>query len=306
MSKTTVSEIARGTFLTQLQAINANLDGCIDGKDPIHLHDLRVANRRTRAALVEFKALFPGETLAKYQDGFRWIQRITGEVRDLDVGLQHIPVYQRQIPKEWRPYLEPLRILFEDKREIAQRVLVKDLQSAHLAEILDSWFEMLDSNLIKGSPLSIESAKEYGCHRIVKRYQQVRKKGRKLTKTTPAKDFHTYRITIKNLRYLMEFFRPVLDDEQFSSLRRGLKTVQDAFGIFQDTEVQALNIRSLAGELHQQGVGADTLLALGQLLGTLEKTHRKSKKTCLKQVRWITKDTTARAFQTCFQYPVDQ
>ena len=306
MPKTTVFEIARGTFLTQLQGINTNLDGCIEGKDPIHLHDLRVANRRTRAALVEFKTLFPGETLAKYQDGFRWIQRVTGEVRDLDVGLQHIPVYQKQIPKEWRPYLEPLRILFEDKREIAQCVLVKDLQSAHLEEILNSWFDLLDSDLIKGSPLSIESAREYGCRRIVKRYQQARKKGRKLTKTTPAKDFHVYRITIKKLRYLMEFFRPVLNNEQFSSLRRGLKTVQDAFGMFQDTEVQAVNIRSLAGELHQQAVGADTLLALGQLLGTLEKTHRKSKKTCLKQIRWITEDTTARAFQTCFQYPVDQ
>ncbi len=95
MPKTTVFEIARGTFLTQLQVINANLNGCIEGKDPIHLHDLRVANRRTRVALVEFRSLFPGETLVKYQDGFQWIQRIAGEVRDLDVGLQYIPVYQK-------------------------------------------------------------------------------------------------------------------------------------------------------------------------------------------------------------------
>ena len=103
----------------------------------------------------------------------------------------------------------------------------------------------------------------------------------------------------------MEFFRPVLDDELFSSLRRGLKTVQDAFGVFQDAEVQASNIRSLAGELHQQGVGANTILALGQLLGTLEKIHRKSKRTCIKQIRWITKDATARDFQIRFQFPVE-
>ncbi len=83
----------------------------------------------------------------------------------------------------------------------------------------------------------------------------------------------------------MEFFRPVVENEEFSTLRTGLKTVQDA-------EVQAINLRSLAGELHQ-------------LLGILEKKQRQSKKACLKQVRWIIEDSTARAFQSCFQYPVE-
>jgi hypothetical protein len=44
---------------------------------------------------------------------------------------------------------------------------------------------------------------------------------------------------------------------------------------------------------------------MGQLLGKLEKSHRKRKKACLKQANWITEDATARHFQTCFQYPVD-
>jgi hypothetical protein len=48
------------------------------------------------------------------------------------------------------------------------------------------------------------------------------------------------------------------------------------------------------------------VLAIGQLLGTLEKMQRQSKKACIKQVRWITEDTTARVFQSCFQYPVEQ
>lgn len=103
----------------------------------------------------------------------------------------------------------------------------------------------------------------------------------------------------------MEFFRPALDNDQFSSLRTGLKTVQDAFGAFQDAEVQENNIRSLAGELYQQGAPIDTLLTLGHLVGYLEKKGRQNKKVCIKQVRWITEDTTGRAFQTCFQYPVE-
>jgi len=73
MNQLSISEIALGVFLTQLHAIQAHLAGCIEGNDPIHLHDLRVANRRTRAALVEFKSLFPQEYLAEYQESFRWI-----------------------------------------------------------------------------------------------------------------------------------------------------------------------------------------------------------------------------------------
>ncbi len=305
MTQTSVSEIARGVFLTHLHAVQAHLDGCIEGKDPIHLHDLRVANRRTRTALVEFKFLFPQETLVGYQKSFRWIHQITGEVRDLDVGLGHFPIYQQQIPKTWRTHLEPLRTLLESKREVAQGELVKKLRSERLARTLSSWSVLLESDLLDGSTLSLEPAKEYGCRRIAKRYQRMRKKGGKLKKNTPAEAFHNYRITIKKLRYLMEFFRPVVDNEKFATLRTGLKAVQDAFGAFQDAEVQAINLRSLAGELHQLGVSTDTVLALGQLLGTLEKMQRQSKKSCIKQVRWITADATARAFQSCFQYPVE-
>jgi CHAD domain-containing protein len=305
MTQLSVSEIARGVFLTQLHAVQAHLDGCIEGNDPIHLHDLRVANRRSRAALVEFKSLFPQDTLVEYQESFRWIHQFTGDVRDLDVGLQHFPIYQRQIPKPWRTHLEPLRTLLESKREVAQKELVENLRSDRLAKTLSSWSELLDSDLLEGFTLSLEPAKEYGCRRITKRYKRVRTKGRKLTKKSPAEVYHNYRITIKKLRYLMEFFRPVVENEEFSTLRTALKTVQDAFGAFQDAEVQAINLRSLAGELHQLGVSTDTMLALGQLLGTLEKKQRQSKKACIKQVRWITEDPTARAFQSCFQYPVD-
>jgi CHAD domain-containing protein len=306
MSPKTVSEIARGTFLTQLQAIRAQLPGCIEGKDPIHLHDLRVANRRTRAALIEFKGLFPGEELNLYQENFRWIHEITGEVRDLDVTLQQYPVYQKQLPKSRRSHLDPLRTLINNKRGKAQLVLVESLNSVRLVEILASWSGMLESDSLDKTSLSLEPAREFGCRRIVKRYLQVKKKGAKLTKKIPAENFHAYRISIKKLRYLMEFFRPVVDDEQFISLRTGLKTVQDAFGAFQDTEVQETNLRSLAGELYQQESPVDTLLALGQLLSYLEEKGRQRKKGCLKQVRWVIEDATSRAFQTCFQYPVDQ
>ena len=305
MNTITVSEIAQGVFQYQLQAMRANLDGCIVGQDPIHLHDMRVANRRVRAALIEFKTLFPNDSINRYQDEFQWIHQVTTKVRDLDVNMQHYAGYKRQIPKKWRPFLEPLRELIYNKRESAQEVLIKDLCSERMTDLLKDWNNDLIEEMLKSSALSLEPAKEYGCRRIIKRYQQVRKKGGKLTKKTPAEEYHNYRITVKKLRYLMEFFHQLLYDEGYKVLRRGLKNVQDAFGAFQDAEIQAYQLQIFADELYQAGASTNTLLSLGQLLFSLEKKGRQSKKACLKQVNWILDDATARAFQTCFQYPVE-
>lgn len=300
-----LSEIARVVFQTQLRTMQMHLDGCIEGKDPIHLHDLRVANRRTRAALIEFKPLLPEEISQMYQVAFRWIHRATGEVRDLDVGLAHYPQFKKQITKSWRPYLKPLRDLLEMKRSAAQEKLKGILESDEMAGILDSWENLLNEGITDYGPLYQESAREYGSQKIIKRYRELQKDGRKLTKETPAPKFHDYRIEVKKLRYMMEFFSPVMDQEEFEPLRNSLRSVQDAFGVFQDTEIQTLTLRNLANELADEGVGVDTLLALGQLLGVLEQQLSSSKKTCLKQSRWLISDASARRFQSCFQYPVE-
>ncbi len=301
-----LSEIARGVFQTQLHAMQLHLDGCIEGKDSIHLHDLRVANRRTRAALTEFKKLLPEEICQRYQQDFRWIHNVTGPVRDLDVVLAQYQNIRKEIPKSWRPYVKNLQALLDEKRFVAQAELSTILQSDRLRAILESWSVLLlEGGITEGTPLSMENAKEYGSLRIVKRYRRLQNKGQDLNKNSPAADYHDYRIKVKKLRYLMEFFRPAMDQEEFEKIRANLKTVQDTFGIFQDTEIQVLNLREMAAEIFEQGSTVETLLVLGQLLGILEKRLSQARKKCLKHARWLISEASARSFQSCFQYPVD-
>lgn len=300
-----ISEIARGVFQTQLDSIQLHLGGCIDGTEPIHLHDLRVANRRTRAALTEFKKIIPVDVFNKFQGEFRWIHRVTGPVRDLDVTLSQYPLFKKEIPKTWRKHLKPLRKILTEKRETAQLELAEELRSARIQEILRDWQEHLDGGLVVTEGIGAEDAREYGGKRIVKRYRKVQREGGNLTKKTPAAQFHEYRIEVKKLRYLMEFYRPVMNQEDFGKLRGGLKNVQDTFGDFQDTDVQVEKLRDLAFELHMAGTTPDTLLAIGQLMGVLEGRLKKSKKRCLQQTRWLTSDAVARNFQSCFLYPVE-
>jgi len=103
----------------------------------------------------------------------------------------------------------------------------------------------------------------------------------------------------------MEFFRPAMDQEEFGKIHTNLKSVQDTFGVFQDTEIQILYLKILAAELFENGAQVDTLLALGLLLGVLEKRFSRAKKKCLKQSQWLISEANARSFQSCFQYPVE-
>jgi len=212
---------------------------------------------------------------------------------------------KKDTPKSWRPHLKPLQVLLEKKRTIAQEELSGILKSDKVMEILKSWSDLLKRGITGETSLSLEDAKEYGCLRIVKRYRQLQKGGQNLTKTTPAEDYHDYRILIKKLRYLMEFFRPAMDQEEFGKIRSNLKNVQDTFGVFQDTEIQILNLKTLAAELFENGAPVDTLLALGLLLGVLEKRLSRAKKKCLKQTYWLISEANARSFRSCFQYPVE-
>jgi CHAD domain-containing protein len=249
--------------------------------------------------------LLPNEVYQEYLENFRWIHQITGPVRDLDVALSHFPTYKKKISKNWRFHLKPARKLLENERQEAQSELAAALSSRVVEEILTSWSSQLEKGILEDSGFSLESAQEYGSQRIIKRYRKIRKRGKKLGKKTPAADFHDYRIRVKRLRYLIEFFHPVLDQKETARLRIELKKVQDAFGAYQDAEVQINKLVQLAGILQDLDDGLDPILALGQLIGIYEKEIRRARKQALRAVRWLTSDSSAREFQSCFRYAVD-
>ena len=297
-----LSELARRAFQAQMERMQLNLEGCIEGLDPIHLHDLRVANRRTRAALNDFRDLLPDPVYSKYRDEFRWIHKITGPVRDLDIGLANFPVYEKKIAKSWRVNLAPARQLLEGKRMTAQQELAVLLGSEKLGQILESWSDLLDGNVLEGGQAALESAQEYGCRQIIKRYNRVRKQGQKIKKNSPPEKIHTLRINVKKLRYLIGFYFPLFDQEEIARSLTGLKGFQDALGGFQDAEIQICSLTQLAKELTGTGIEVESILALGQLIAIYEKELRRGRKKSLAAIRWLISDSTAREFQSCFKY----
>ena len=109
-------EALRRICRLQLDAFERHRPGARIGRDPEELHDLRVAVRRTRSALGEFRAFFPQATVARLRGELRWLGEVTGPVRDLDVYLEILPDYQRLLPAEAAGALAPFRAFLQRHR----------------------------------------------------------------------------------------------------------------------------------------------------------------------------------------------
>jgi len=90
-----------------LEVIGDNFEGSISGEDPEHLHQLRIAVRRSRTVQRQLKDVFVPEELPGYRAEFRWLQQATGPARDLDVYLEDLESLREMLPEAIKAPTDP-------------------------------------------------------------------------------------------------------------------------------------------------------------------------------------------------------
>ncbi|GAB3426720.1 CYTH and CHAD domain-containing protein [Flindersiella endophytica] len=273
-------------------AIAANVDGVVDDIDTEFLHDLRVAVRRTRSLLKLAGDVLPltEAQLARYAASFKWLGDVTTPTRDLDVYLLEIDQLAGKLVVGEPGDLEPFaaHLLWQRQRE--QRKLARTLRSQRFARLLDGWTAFLTEVVETEHPVSAEdtentegaetaqpteptepattAAGQLAAQRIRHMVKRVGRRGRVLTPGSPAEHIHALRKRCKELRYLLEVFRPLCDHAAHQAVVKELKQLQDVLGSFQDGEVQSEGLRMFAEQMLQSGrPPAATLLAMGELAG---------------------------------------
>ena len=263
-------------YRSLLESMQRNEQGVIEDLDTEFLHDLRVAVRRTRSALALIKDVLAPELSDRFKKEFRYIGRMTGPVRDLDVYLLSEEEYKARLPERLQ---EGLGYFFEDlaaRRKREQRTLVRFLRSPRYKRILVDWEQVLDQEgeLEAGKngavPIGVLAGKI-----IHKRFRRVLRDGRKIHQGTPDSELHRLRIEGKKLRYSLEFFASLYDQEQMKQMIRQLKILQNNLGDFNDLSVQQ---EMLAGYLSQIRPGTkksrELAAAIGGLMTNLADRHR--------------------------------
>jgi CHAD domain-containing protein len=263
---------AREILLGLLDTLEANIPGTRENLDSEFLHDLRVATRRTRAALAQIPGVLPAAVAADFKDRFAWLQQVTGPVRDLDVYLLDFDAYQASLPRSMRADLEPLRAYVLSHYGEEQAQLAAALGSAAMAALVHDWRLVLSDPAPEGPEPdnAARAVKDLADERIWRMVRRVRKEGRAIGQDSPAEDMHELRKSCKKLRYLMEFFQSLYPGDSIGGAIKLLKALLDNLGGFQDLAVQAAHLRDLAARMQAQSqANTPALLAMGALVADL-------------------------------------
>lgn len=235
-----VAIAARKIVARQLQRIKEHDPGTRRGDDPESLHSMRVATRRLRAAVRAFAATMPEQLHAQLLDELRWLGRLLGGVRDLDVQLANLDQYSLPLPAAYRAALDPFRRHLADELARRRRAMVEGLDSPRYFRLLVK-LERFASSRPRPERLPEAARRPIGSFAeaaIEHAWDRLLKRGERIGDACSPEDLHPLRIRSKRLRYLLEFLSE-LTGKPGRRLVKQLVALQDQLGALNDATVTA-------------------------------------------------------------------
>ena len=261
------------SFLDEMDAVH---DGTVADTDIEFLHDFRVAVRRSRSVVKLLGDLLPADLVGWVTPELKWLGDLTAPSRDLDVHLEELPSMAAGLASGRPEDMEPMALHLRRLRASERRRLVRGLRSARYERWRARWRTSLAELASRDG--DGPSMQEISVDRLAGAYRRVLRRGSRITPASPAEDLHDLRKRSKELRYLLEFFAPVLDPGGVRSAIKELKGLQDLLGTFQDSEAQREAIYALAADMMVRGdADSRTMLAMGEIAVRLQESMQSSR-----------------------------
>ncbi|GAA4559978.1 CHAD domain-containing protein [Pseudonocardia xishanensis] len=231
----------RAALDLRLRALLTHDPGTREGVDIEHLHQMRVAVRRMRAALKAARPLLDAIWADDLRAELGWLGRALGPVRDLDVLLLRLNSEIADLPERERAAGTALVASLQDEHAAARAEMLAVLESSRYQHLLE---RLADAIRL---PLPTPSATRAQPELI----DLVRIEVKKLTRAVrragddpPDQTLHDLRIHGKRVRYVGELVEPMLG----APVKRLLKAtagLQEVLGDHQDACVAEQRIRVL-------------------------------------------------------------
>ena len=251
------------------------------GVDPEYVHDMRVATRRLRTALLVFADVIPEKARLEWQRELRWIGLGLGRVRDCDVELDRVKRMAADAPNPERSALLIFANRVQIKRARRRAKLLKQLDSPRfmaLKALARPWIEMrADSALVRNGdgPAYIAGP------RIVSEWDARMLAACRTAEQIPtAENVHALRISIKHLRYAVEYFAD-LEGHGAKHRAKQLGRLQNILGARQDAAILLRHIRRYEATIPEED--RDLLLGARSAIEKIDRAAR-VKKSELQQV----------------------
>ncbi|HMK92986.1 MAG TPA: CHAD domain-containing protein, partial [Thermoleophilia bacterium] len=246
-----MAEAAFKTLRFHCERMLDNEAGTREGDDIEHLHDMRVATRRMRAALRVFGPYLDAKVMKPVERGLKRTGRTLGAVRDLDVFHEKTQRYLDALPDDRKDELEPLLDVWKARREHAREQMLDYLDGGRYRRFVDEFSALLDEGPARAGLAVVADDGEARPHRVAhvlpavlyERLAAVWAYDDVITAPdTPLVRFHRLRIAGKFLRYTFEFYEEVLGSDA-KALIKTTKEMQDHLGDLQDAVVSCTVLR---------------------------------------------------------------
>ncbi|MDM8528358.1 CHAD domain-containing protein [Anaerolineales bacterium HSG24] len=236
----TLAEGGRKILKFHFERMLDNEAGTRLGEDIEALHDMRVATRRMRAAFGLFGDCYVKADVKALQKGLKATARILGAVRDLDVFLEKLIVYQQTLDETAQQELLSLIEYCQQRREQARVEMLAYLELKQYAKFKKAFKKFVNTPGQGAKAVLTNEPIPYQLRHVVsgliyERYESVRAYD-PLLHNPPVERLHQLRISFKRFRYALEYFRELLGADGKSVIRQ-LKHIQDHLGDLNDASV---------------------------------------------------------------------
>lgn len=236
--KTYTSDLLR----KQVTYLENQIEGLLYEENIEFLHHTRVMSRRIRNTISVFSPFLGKKNSKKWFSSMKKLTKSLTSVRDLDVQIQFL---EKEIAEsknqKTTPGLQRLMLRKQQKRENNQdlvRSAILDFEKSKTMEELHHFMEVYPFNEESFSPP--ESLIKLGKIEVDKLTKVCFSFVPFITDPEHKESLHNLRIAIKNIRYAIELFEPILPD--LDSFITTFKKFQDDLGEIHDCDVWILDL----------------------------------------------------------------
>jgi inorganic triphosphatase YgiF len=214
-----------------LNQLQSNERGLHESDDPEFVHQARVAIRRLRSAIRAWKPLLPTAFVADFDPRWRTLAAALGDARNGDVFItETLPLLADAFPAH--PEIDRLAQHAIRRNVISRKRARRTFKAADYSRLL---LEFTAATLALADSAK-PSLKDFACDCLSKRARHVSKLAAVAHKADAAA-CHRLRVTLKRLRYALEFFAPLLPGQRMQSYHLAATQLQDLLGRMNDLAV---------------------------------------------------------------------
>ncbi|UPG72606.1 CHAD domain-containing protein [Roseomonas gilardii subsp. gilardii] len=210
------------------------------------VHQMRVALRRTRAALRLFEPLLEPHATARFEAELKRLGQVLGHARDWDVFCEETlaEAVKDEAGTDWITLLRPLA---EECRAEAHARMIAELQGPALGALVLGLVGWAEEPALLGGEVMAQPVSEHGADLLARLNRKVRRRGKRIAGRS-EEELHALRKALKRLRYGLEFLGGLCPEKPLRKYLNGCKDLQEHLGGLNDAVTAIAMGERLAGK----------------------------------------------------------